>query len=168
MTSEALEILMEPVTPGHHDYLSAVAHARPELWPRVCRDRVPNDGELPERLWSDAVGLYLVMTADRRPVGVVGLYNWQQISGTVWCESVAPGGGADADLVEHALFTMLDNNWSRLRLRRAYLTAADYQPAPSSNPYWKVEKQGQLTDAVYWDGTYWDQGTYAISNTRSL
>jgi len=167
VTIEAAELTMQPVTPAHHDYLSAVAHTRPELWPRVCRDRVPSPSEFPDRLWADVVGLYVVVTSDLRPAGLVGMFNWQQVSGTVFCEMVAPGGGADGDLVEHALFTMLTRSWSSMRLRRAYLPATDFQRPPASNPYWVVEQQGELSDAIFWDGTYWDQGIYAISRTSS-
>lgn len=149
------------VVPEHHGFLLDLAQTRPEMWPRLCRDRTPSPHEFAGVLWA-ATALYVVADG-ARPCGLVGLFDWHQLNGTAWIELVPLAGAHEAEAVTLAGLSVLNRSWDAMALRHAYVAAADFQPVPLTDERWIVASQGHRTANAFAFGQRWDQEIYAIT-----
>jgi hypothetical protein len=151
----------EPMSALHNEFAWNLAHLRARSWRRVVRDTVPPPHSFSQVLWANVVVMYVVRS-QMRPVGVVSIYDWNQLNGTAWAEAVSVYGEREADAVGQGFWGLIKQSWIDLRLRQVYVSVPEFERQPSPAPGWQVDAQGSFPDSVLWNGSYWSENLYRI------
>ena len=162
-------VRLRPVISADYDHIYRWSTDPANAWRWRYRGGTPSPDTVVRQLWDGVIAQFCVVPIDRdQPVGLVGLYNANHVSGYCYLYAISAPELVGTGATLHGVAQLIDYAFQTFRLRKIYMesTESSLSSYSSALKIGLITEEGRLADHE-WNGESFDDMVFlSISSDR--
>lgn len=157
-TRPGRRVFLRPVYPSDYDWLYTLATSGTSGYQWRYRGATPSPDTFTRQLWDGVLAQFVVETVrDRRPIGLVALYNANFAAQYVYCAALTSPTHVGSGLTMDAVVLLLDGAFRNWGFSKVYFEIPEFNAPQFGSALTRyLETEGRLVNHEFVDGRHWD------------